>query len=90
MRQRYYNPVSYMDPFGLSPVNGLVSNTNLNTNGIHGVLTAASFLPGLGDICSAIDGFIYALVDKDFGMAVACWADVLKNLWNEEILKLKK
>lgn len=67
------NPVSYTDPFGLSPVNGLYTGTEL----VHGVMGLLSFIPGIGDMASLIDGIVYAVIDRDFGMAVSCFADVI-------------
>ena len=60
------NPVSYTDPFGLSPVNGLFSNSN----NIHGALTLAGFTPGLmGGLADLTDAFIY-LLEGDIGGAI--------------------
>ncbi|MBR4086036.1 MAG: hypothetical protein IKK33_17315, partial [Lachnospiraceae bacterium] len=62
------NPVSYTDPFGLSPVNGLFSNTN----NIHTTLTVLGFTPGPGGVVAdLLDAGIY-LVEGDLsGTALA-------------------
>ena len=62
------NPVSYTDPFGLSPVNGLFSNTN----DIHTTLTVLGFTPGPGGVVAdLLDAGIY-LVEGDLsGTALA-------------------
>ncbi len=72
------NPVSYTDPFGLAPTNGLYTNSNTNTgmSGWHKFLLGASFIPVIGNVFSGIDAFIYAVVDKDYGSAAACVADI--------------
>jgi len=68
------NPVSYTDPFGLSPVNGLFSNTNF----AHSMLGLLSCIPGVvGSAASALDGMVYAIVDKDYSMAALSFMDVL-------------
>ncbi len=60
------NPVSYTDPFGLSPLSGLFTNTNF----IHGVLGLLGCVPGaIGIVANIADAIIYAVVDKDYGMA---------------------
>ncbi len=60
------NPVSYTDPFGLSPIDGLFTNTNF----IHGVLGLLGCIPGvIGIVANVADAIIYAVVDKDYGMA---------------------
>ena len=68
------NPVSYTDPFGLSPLNGLFSNTNF----AHGFFGLLSCIPGpVGSLASLADGLVYAFVDKDYGMAALCFMDVV-------------
>ena len=68
------NPVSYTDPFGLSPMNGLFSNTNF----AHNFLGLLSCIPGpVGTLASAADGLVYAVVDKDYSMAALCLIDTL-------------
>ena len=60
------NPVSDTDPFGLSPLKGLFSGTNL----AHTVLGLLSCVPGpVGAIASLADAGVYFFVDKDYGMA---------------------
>ena len=62
------NPVSYTDPFGLSPVNGLFNNGNI----LHDVLSAAGFAPGvLGGLADLADAILY-LTEGDY--AGAFWA----------------
>ena len=57
------NPVSYTDPFGLSPLNGLFSGTML----IHTVCGLLGWIPGpVGAIANAVDGLVYLFVDKDY------------------------
>ncbi len=57
------NPVSYTDPFGLSPLNGLFSGTML----IHTVCELLGWIPGPVDaIANVVDGLVYLLVDKDY------------------------
>ena len=59
------NPVSYTDPFGLSPVNGLFSDSN----NIHGTLTLLGFTPGpTGVLADLADALLY-LVEGDAAMA---------------------
>ena len=60
------NPVSYTDPFGLSPLGGLFTGTGL----AHGVLGMLGCLPGIpGAIFNGIDAWVYATIDKDYFMA---------------------
>ncbi len=57
------NPVSYTDPFGLSPLNGLFSGTML----VHAVCELLGWIPGpVGAIANIVDGLVYLLVDKDY------------------------
>ncbi len=57
------NPVSYTDPFGLSPLNGLFSGTML----VHTVCELLGWIPGpVGAIANVVDGLVYLLVDKDY------------------------
>lgn len=68
------NPVSYTDPFGLSPVNGLFSNSNF----AHAFFGLLSCIPGpVGSLASLADALVYALVDKDYGMATLCAMDAI-------------
>ena len=61
------NPVSYTDPFGLSPLNGLFSGTML----VHTVLGLIGWIPGpVGAIANAVDGLVYLFVDKDVKNAI--------------------
>lgn len=61
------NPVSYTDPFGLSPFNGLFSGTNL----VHSLLGLVGWIPGpIGAVANGIDGVVYALADKDYKNAI--------------------
>ena len=61
------NPVSYTDPFGLSPLNGLFSGTMLT----HTVCELLGWIPGpVGSIANAVDGLVYLLVDKDYKNAL--------------------
>ena len=60
------NPVSYTDPFGLSPINGLFSGTGF----AHAVLGLLGCIPGpAGAVFDLVDAAIYAFVDHDYGMA---------------------
>lgn len=60
------NPVSYTDPFGLSPLGGLFTGTAL----VHGVLGVLGCLPGMaGAVFNGIDAWVYAAIDKDYYMA---------------------
>ncbi|MBR4085509.1 MAG: hypothetical protein IKK33_14635, partial [Lachnospiraceae bacterium] len=65
------NPVSYTDPFGLSPVNGLFTGTN----NIHTTLAVLGFTPGPGGVVAdLLDAGIY-LVEGDLsGTALAVLA----------------
>ncbi len=57
------NPVSYTDPFGLSPLNGLFSGTML----VHTVCELLGWIPGpVGAIANVVDGLVYLFVDKDY------------------------
>ena len=60
------NPVSYTDPFGLSPLNGLFTGTGL----VHSVLGWLGCIPGFfGAGANLVDALIYGFVDHDYGMA---------------------
>ena len=84
------NPVSYTDPFGLSPVNGLFSDTNF----AHSLLGLLSCIPGfVGSTASAIDGLVYAVVDKDYSMMALCFMDAASfgiGKAGSKLLKAKK
>lgn len=55
------NPVSYTDPFGLSPTNGLFTGTAI----WHGVLGLLGCIPGpVGTVANLIDGAIFAEIDR--------------------------
>ncbi len=57
------NPVSYTDPFGLSPLNGLFSGTML----VHAICELVGWIPGpVGAIANVVDGLVYLFVDKDY------------------------
>ncbi len=57
------NPVSYTDPFGLSPLNGLFSGTML----VHAICELVGWIPGpVGAIANIVDGLVYLFVDKDY------------------------
>jgi len=61
------NPVSYTDPFGLSPLNG----TNPGAMIAHTVLGLVGWVPGwVGAIANGIDAVVYAVVDKDYKNAL--------------------
>ncbi|MDE7270501.1 MAG: PKD domain-containing protein [Acetatifactor sp.] len=61
------NPVSYTDPFGLSPQNGLFTGTTL----WHGVLGLLGCIPGpVGAIANFIDCGIYLAEGDYFGAAI--------------------
>ena len=61
------NPVSYTDPFGLSPLNGLFTGTTL----WHGVLGLLGCIPGpVGAIANFIDCGIYLAEGDYFGAAI--------------------
>ena len=59
------NPVSYTDPFGLSPLNGLFTGTGL----AHALLGLLGCIPGpAGVVFDLADAAVYAFVDHDMGM----------------------
>ena len=59
---------------GLSPVNGLFSNSNF----AHAFFGLLSCIPGpVGSLASLADAIVYALVDKDYGMATLCAMDAI-------------
>ena len=70
------NPVSYIDPFGLSPVVHIVKESH--TGGAHLVLSLIGFVPGpIGMFADLTDAGIYAFVDHDMGFAsLACLSAV--------------
>ena len=60
------NPVSYTDPFGLSPLSGMFEGTAL----AHGILGVLGCIPGIGGaVFNAIDAWVYYYYDKDYFMA---------------------
>ena len=66
------NPVSYTDPFGLSPLNGLFTGTNF----WHAVLGFIGCVPGpVGMVANLADAAVYALIDHDYGMAALAMLD---------------
>ena len=66
------NPVSYTDPFGLSPLNGLFTGTNF----WHAVLGFIGCVPGpVGMVANLADAAVYALIDHDYGMAAVAMLD---------------
>ena len=67
------NPVSYTDPFGLSPLNGLFTGTGF----WHGVLGLVGCVPGpVGAVANFIDGAIY-LAEGDYFGAPLCFVNGL-------------
>lgn len=63
------NPVSYTDPFGLSPLNGLFTGTTI----WHGVLGLLGCIPGpVGAVANFIDCGIY-LAEGDYLGAAICF-----------------
>ena len=65
------NPVSYTDPFGLSPLNGLFTGTTL----WHGILGLLGCIPGpIGAAANFVDGCIY-LSQKDYFGAALCFVN---------------
>ena len=61
------NPVSYTDPFGLSPLNGLFTGTTV----AHGILGLLGCVPGpVGAIANLVDGAIYLSEGDYFGAAI--------------------
>ena len=62
------NPVSYTDPFGLSPLSGLFTGNTL----WHGVLGLLGMVPGfVGTIANAIDAIVYLCEGDYFGAALS-------------------
>ncbi len=56
------NPVSYTDPFGLSPMSGFFSGTGL----AHGILGILGCVPGpVGIAANVADALVYGIVDHD-------------------------
>ena len=64
------NPVSYTDPFGLSPIKSLFTNGNL----AHSILGLASNIPGIGIVASLIDAGLY-FGEGNMVMFGACLVD---------------
>ncbi|MBR1930228.1 MAG: hypothetical protein IJ833_01960 [Lachnospiraceae bacterium] len=66
------NPVSFIDPFGLSPIQTLYANHNFD----HIVLAMAGGIPFVGAIPCAINSYIYWKVEGDEtkGLMWACFA----------------
>ncbi|MGN0386530.1 MAG: zincin-like metallopeptidase toxin domain-containing protein [Lachnospiraceae bacterium] len=61
------NPISYVDPFGLSP--------NENTawvKGLHAVLGFCGMIPGIGFLFEFADGILYLTIDQNYAMGIAC------------------
>ena len=69
------NPVKYTDPFGLSPINGLFSGSNIR----HDLLGFASCIPVMGVIASAADAWYY-YKKGNTAMAMACTVDAVIGL----------
>ena len=69
------NPVKYTDPFGLSPINGLFSGSNIR----HALLGFASCIPVIGVIASAADAWFY-YKEGNTAMAMACTVDAVIGL----------
>ena len=59
------NPVSYVDPFGLSPMD----TQDTGNAGLHAVLTAAGFLPVIGGLADLADAVVY-LFEGDVAGAI--------------------
>ena len=56
------NPVSYTDPFGLSPMSGFFSGTGL----AHGIFGILGCVPGpIGIAANVADALVYGIVDHD-------------------------
>ena len=56
------NPVSYTDPFGLSPMSGFFSGTGL----AHGIFGILGCVPGpVGIAANVADALVYGIVDHD-------------------------
>ena len=64
------NPVSYTDPFGLSPIKSMFTNGNV----VHSILGLAGCIPGLGIIASLIDAGLY-FGEGNMVMFGACLVD---------------
>jgi len=64
------NPVSYTDPFGLSPFAGMFEGTTL----IHGVLGVLGCVPFFGVAFNVLDAWVYFECDKDPFMGTLCLA----------------
>ena len=61
------NPISYTDPFGLSPENGLFSGTGW----VHSLFGLLGCVPGpIGIVANLADAAVYAFVDHDYTMAL--------------------
>ncbi len=62
------NPVTMVDPFGLCPQAKDAFDSIFDMEKIHGILDAVGFIPGLGDVCDAINALLY-LSEGDMGNA---------------------
>ena len=63
------NPVSYTDPFGLSPSNGMYTGDTPDTTLLHGILALVGLFPTpIGLFANIWDLVVYAFVDHDEGM----------------------
>ena len=61
------NPVSYVDPFGLSPLAALQQAGQVALGATHVILGGLSIIPTpVGIVAGAIDTLLYAFVDHDF------------------------
>ncbi|MGN0402918.1 MAG: RHS repeat-associated core domain-containing protein, partial [Acetatifactor sp.] len=68
------NPVSYTDPFGLSPISGLFADTSF----AHSVLGLLGCIPGpVGILANSADAIIYFAVDHDYLMATVSALDAV-------------
>ena len=61
------NPLTYTDPFGLSPEK---DGGSIGMNIVHGLLDALGCVPGgVGIVANFANAALYAVVDHDYGMA---------------------
>ena len=61
------NPLTYTDPFGLSPEK---DGGSIGMNIVHGLLDALGCIPGgVGIVANFANAALYAVVDHDYGMA---------------------
>ena len=68
------NPVSYTDPFGLSPISGLFADTSF----AHSVLGLLGCIPGpVGILANSADAILYFAVDHDYLMATVSALDAV-------------